>query len=79
MSSPPAIPLELHLASMKTETITLVRRATGWFAIHSDPRVTELFNTDTIATAFTERALGEVVLREIRRLNPACDVHLSQS
>jgi hypothetical protein len=57
------------------ETITLSKTPDGWMATSESYR--ELFGANTIPTAFTERATAQVVLREIRRLNPAMHVVLA--
>jgi hypothetical protein len=52
-------------------TIILFRRPGDcWLSQHSDPEVRCLFGSDTISTAFTANAPAEVVVAEIRRLNP---------
>lgn len=56
------------------ETITLFRTAQGWMSKHSDPQVRELFGTDTIPTAFTEKA--DSLFLTTQRLNPWCDVRI---
>ncbi len=57
--------------------ISLSLTPAGWVAKHSDPEIYRLFKTDTLPTAFTAAAAPMVVLAEIRRLNPDCDVQLA--
>lgn len=49
-----------------------ISRSTGgeWVVKTDDPRVADLFGTDTLPTGFTPRATAEMVLAEIARLNP---------
>ena len=47
-----------------------------WFAKSDDPKVLELFGTDTLPTAFTGLATAKTVLKEIRALNPGANVRL---
>ena len=58
------------------ETIKLYKLGDSWMAQSSDPKIKELFGTDTIPTAFTARADGQYVLGEIKRLNPKATVKL---
>jgi hypothetical protein len=50
----------------------------GWMAQYVDDReeITAAFGTDTIPTAFTAKAPGETVRKELERLNPDTRVHL---
>lgn len=57
-----------------TGTIKLWKGVNAWFATFSDPHVRELFGTDTLPTAFTERAPGLDVLHTIQAKNPGCTV-----
>lgn len=57
-------------------TITLFRQAGSWVARHSDPRVIELFGTDTLPTTWTDTANPENVYRNIRDLNPGALVYV---
>jgi hypothetical protein len=50
--------------------ITLVWTPTGWMLRTTDPKVKELFGTDTIPTPFTAKAPTSMVLKEISRQNP---------
>ena len=54
--------------------IKLYNTPQGWMAKNDDPKVLELFGTDTLLTAFTERALPMEVLTEIKALNPDTEV-----
>ena len=58
------------------ETIKLYKLGDSWMAQSDDPKLKELFGTDTIPTAFTARADGQYVLGEIKRLNPNATVKL---
>lgn len=61
--------------------IILRRTPAGWMATHTGPardRIWSLFETDTLPTAFTEKAEPAMVLEEIRRLNPGVHVRISQ-
>ena len=60
--------------------IEVFRTATGWVADFKDDKdMLELFNTTVIPTCFTARAEEYVVLAEIERLNPHCNVVLNRS
>ena len=59
-----------------TETIKLYKLGDSWMAQSNDPKIKELFGTDTIPTAYTARADGRYVLGEIQRLNPKATVRL---
>jgi hypothetical protein len=59
--------------------IKLVRTTSGWEARHYGPiadRLTELFGTAIIPTAYTMWACEREVLESIRKLNPDCEVSL---
>lgn len=60
------------------DTIKIRKDAKCYTAIMVDgerkARVIELFGTNEIPTAFTEKASSITVIREIRRLNPDCKV-----
>jgi hypothetical protein len=58
-------------------TIALTWTRSGWTAKHSDPEVVKLFGTDTLPTAFTDRADAATVLLEVARLNPEHRVMLA--
>lgn len=47
-----------------------------WMAKYSDPKIIALFNTDTIATAFTSNCEPGKVLKIVTGLNPECIVSL---
>ena len=57
-------------------TIQLYVTPQGWMCRNSDPAVRQLFGTDVLPTAFTARASADMVLAEIRKLNPDCQVSL---
>ena len=59
------------------EQITLSRGLDCWLATFTDPLVIEAFGSDTIPTAFTPSAPAELVLENIRRLNPGAAVLLA--
>lgn len=64
---------------MTTNQIFLFKAPQGWMAWHKGPHaseIRELFGTDTIPTAFTERAEPEAVRREITKRNPRADVRV---
>ena len=65
-----------HHSKVKRETIELERHDDAWYSV-SDRHV-ELFGTRAIPTPFLPRAKPEVVLAEIRRLNPGCNVQLAK-
>ena len=49
----------------------------GWFArFVGDEKIIELFNTDTLPTAFTAAANESVVLSAIQKMNPNHDVQV---
>jgi len=52
------------------ESITLYREANTWMAEHSDPKVQELFGTDTIPTAYGATCGLSFVVRQLTLLNP---------
>jgi hypothetical protein len=61
--------------------IILFNTHDGWMARSIGPHASEivgLFGTDTLPTAFTARAEGELVLQEIQRLNPGIDVRIQE-
>ncbi len=55
-------------------TITLYRTPRGWMSRTTDPKVRELFGTDTLPTAYTVQANEATVLGAIQALNPECRV-----
>lgn len=57
--------------------ITLKLIDSGWVAVFTDPRTIEVFGTDTLPTGFTEHAKPELVVGELRRLNPDADIVLA--
>lgn len=60
--------------------IHLFRAAGSWHARYTNaPDVVAAFGTDTIPTAFTDRAAPLVVFEEILRLNPGCNVSIDRS
>ena len=51
--------------------IKLINNKNGWLVRFIDnPEIENLFGTDTLATAFTEKASPIVVRNEIQKLNP---------
>jgi hypothetical protein len=56
--------------------ITLKRTATGWVARSDNLSWPEMFGSDTLPTGFGPNADPNVVLEEIRRLNPTDTVVL---
>ena len=55
--------------------IQLINSKQGWLArFINDQKVTDLFGTDTLPTAFTEEASPMEVKREIERLNSGYEV-----
>lgn len=48
-------------------------------ATFSDPKIAEIMGSDTIPTAYTTRTSAEVVQKEIQKLNPGCNVIVSNS
>jgi hypothetical protein len=59
------------------DIITLSRNEVMWFATFSDPKVTELFFTDTIATPFKASVPAATVMAEIEKRNPDSRVVIS--
>lgn len=58
-------------------TITLFKADGVWMAHYSGPGredITNLFGTDTLPTAFTEKAHPYKVFAEIERLNPTHEI-----
>ena len=55
------------------ESITLYREANTWMAEHSDPKVQELFGTDTIPTAYGATCGLGFVVRQLSLLNPGVE------
>ncbi len=60
-------------AKMK-QTVKIFNTPTGWMARFSDVSIKEAFGSDTIPTAFTEKASPMMVLERIKALNPDCEV-----
>lgn len=58
--------------------LMIYRQDDCWMVRSNDPQVLELFGTDELPTAFTARASADVVLREIRRLNPDATVTIAK-
>lgn len=56
------------------ERIELFRGKFSWMARSNDPKVVEMFGTDTIPTAFTPEANATKVRHAIERLNPDAEV-----
>jgi hypothetical protein len=57
-------------------TIELFIDGNVWMAKNSNPTVKELFDTDTIPTAFASNATPQGVLNRIKELNPEYHVFL---
>lgn len=55
-------------------TISLFKAGNSWMAKHSDPKVKDLFGTDTLPTPFTSQADEQDVVAQIQRLNPKAKV-----
>ena len=58
-------------------TIKLHRGADAWYATFSDPEVRKAFGTNTIPTAYTNRAPAAQVFRAISELNPNALVEIA--
>lgn len=58
-------------------TLTLFKTNRGWMVRNTNPKIVELFGTDTLPCAFTAAADSAYVLAEIKRLNPNCRVVLA--
>ena len=55
----------------KMKEIKLINSSKGWLATFTnDKRIIDLFGTDTIETAYSEKASPMFVKSEIERLNP---------
>ena len=65
-------------AMMQTmiETIELSRAGFYWMSRSNDPKVRELFGTDTLPTAFMADMPASEVLAQIQQLNPGAVVRL---
>jgi len=50
--------------------VKLINSQQGWLARFEDPKVIELFGTDTLPTAYTEQASPMMVLEGIQKKNP---------
>ena len=62
---------------MADNQILLYRNPQGWMAWHKGPHakeIVDLFGTDTLPTAWTDKADGETVRREIAERNPGVSV-----
>jgi len=55
-------------------TIELILKADGWYSRFSDPRVMELFGTDTIPTAYGPSVPAATVWIAITQRNRDCIV-----
>ena len=60
-------------------TITLTQSSGTWMATFSDPEVAKSMGSDTIPTAYTTRTGAEEVQKVIQKLNPGCNVIVSNS
>lgn len=60
-------------------TITLTQVSGNWMATFSDPKVADAMGSGTIPTAYTIRTCAEVVQKAIQKLNPGCNVIVSNS
>lgn len=56
------------------ESIELYRAGGMWMAKHSDPKVFELFDTDTLPTPYSASRPESEVVREIQARNQDCRV-----
>lgn len=59
------------------ETITLSRDSDSWIATTNNPESIRLFGAASLPTAFAASVAPEVVLAEIRKLNPGAIVTLA--
>jgi hypothetical protein len=62
------------------DRITLIRTPQGWIADYSGPHAEQirlLFGCSLLPTAFTAKALPDVVKRTIQQLNPGVRVDLA--
>ena len=64
----------LHMEGMSM--MKLFKNDQGWMVQTDDPKVRELFGTDTIPTAFTAKADPVRVLAAIQALNPGVQVEM---
>lgn len=60
-------------------TITLTQVSETWMATFSDPAIAKITGSDTIPTAYTIRTCAEVVQKAVQKLNPGCNVLVSNS
>jgi hypothetical protein len=60
-------------------TLTLYKAGGCWVMTDPRPDVRSLFGTDTLPTAWTDRAPVETVRAEIQRRNPGCVVEVRPS
>ena len=58
------------------EKIKLLVQGNSWVAYSDDPQIEELFGSPIIPTAFMASVSGDVVLREMKKLNPQAEVSL---
>lgn len=58
-------------------TITIKFKNGQYTATFSDPKVIKLFGSDTIVTPYMASTPAHVVLDEIKRRNPDCNVILN--
>ncbi len=56
------------------ESITLYREANTWMAEHSDPKVQELFGTNTIPTAYGATCGLSFIVRLFAKQNPDVEI-----
>ena len=57
-----------------TKELELFKANGSWMMKNNDPKVMNLFGTDTLPTAFTSRAAMDDVLESIKELNPNAKV-----
>jgi len=57
------------------KSIEVYKNGGQWVAkFNNDPQIVDLFGTDTIPTAFTDKASADLVWQEIQAKNPECNV-----
>lgn len=68
-----------HRCATPQETIQLYLRDNVWLAKSDDPKVIQLFGTDTVPTPYTAQAKPDDVLRDITQRNPKAIVKFADA
>jgi len=57
------------------KSIEVYKNGGSWVAkFNNDPEIMDLFGTDTVPTAFTDKASADLVFTELQAANPRCNV-----